>query len=116
MAVITQTTGAIGSPSPTVLVRTNLSGSDTLTYNPGTGQKLVLFGGGAAVTVNIVGTAPTSPPVPRYGIFDTSAGKSITVAINNTVIVSLDDIAQYLSGTLQVTITNGTGLAAYLYT
>ena len=117
MALITQTSGAIGSPTPTLVARVTLTASDTLVYNQGTGQKLYFFNStGSPVTINLVGSAPTNVAIPRYGIFSTASGKSVTVPANGNLILSLDDIAMYLTpngGT--VTVTNGTGLAAYLW-
>lgn len=99
------------------LTRTVMTASDTFTYVPGAGQKLILWNTTAAlVTITIDGTGGTVVSVPRaYGLagsVDVSAGKTVGVAASSTYILNCDDYGAYFAGT--VTITGGTGLTAHL--
>lgn len=119
MAVITQTSGVLssGSNGPKDVARTPLTANDTLTYVRGAGLTLGLYNStGSAVTITLVGSAPTTLTPDGYGgTLSTSAGKSITVPATGLTIVELDDIWAFLSGNGTVTVTNGTGLVAFLF-
>lgn len=119
MAVITEMTGVNnrGSSAPVNLTRTTLTASDTLTYTRGANQNLHFYNTTAsAVTVTLVGTAPTALTPSGYGgTLSTSAGKAITVPASGWTMVELDDIWAFLTGSGTVTLTNGTGLVAVLY-
>lgn len=116
MAAITQSL-VKDAGVPVNLNRLTMSASDTLTYNQGTGQVLVLYNTtAAAVTIAMTGSG-MAPAITVPGIGGTmslTGGKSVTVPANGTTVVDLDDIYQYLQGG-NVTITNGTGLTAHLY-
>lgn len=116
MAAITQSTGVKDGGVPANVTRITMTASDTLTYNQGTGQVLVLFNNTAsAVTATFTGSAaPASIPVLGIGgSFSLAGGKAITVPASGATVVDLDDLYQYLQG--NVTITGGTGLLAMLY-
>lgn len=117
MATIAQTNGASQVVGPANISRTNLTASDTLTYFPGSGQVLWLRNPtGSPVVVNLSGTAPSSIDVTGVGTITPSGGKSISVASNTATYLPLDNIGAYLDGTGTVTITNGTGMVASLWT
>lgn len=116
MAAILQST-VKDAGVPVNLTRLAMSASDTLTYNQGNGQVLVLYNTTAsAVTVALAGNAmPATLQVPGIGgTMSLTGGKSVTVPASGSTVVDLDDIYQYLQGGT-VTITNGTGLVAMLY-
>lgn len=117
MAVITQVDNATSASGvPVTLTRTILSASDTLTFNQGTRQFLVLFNTTASpVTATIIGSTATTISPPGYGgTVSVSAGKAILVPATSTVLVDLDDIYAYLQGT--ITVTGGVGVTAHLFT
>jgi hypothetical protein len=117
MAAITQTSGVKDGGVPVAVTRTVLSASDTLTYNSGTGQVLVLFNTTASiVNVTIAGSAaPATIPVAGIGgTFSLAGGKVLAVPASGTLVVDLDDLFQYLQG--NITLTNGTGVTAHLFT
>lgn len=115
MAVITQTTNALGTDGPVTLARTTLSASDTLTFSQGSRQQLFLYNPTAGLlTATLIGSTATTVSVPGYGgTVSVAGGKAIPVAANSSVLVDLDDIYAYLQG--NVTVTGGTGLVAHLY-
>lgn len=116
MAAITQSL-VKDAGVPVNLTRLAMSASDTLTYNQGTAQVLVLYNTtAAAVTIALTGNAmPATISVPGVGgTMSLAGGKSVTVPASGSTVVDLDDIYQYLTGGT-VTITNGTGLTAMLY-
>lgn len=119
MAVIAQTSGVLnsGSNGATNLTRTALTASDTLSYTRGAGLVLGLYNTtAAAVTVTLVGSAPTNlTPDGFGGVVSTAAGKQIQVPASGLTIVELDDIWAFLTGTGTVTVTGGTGLVAFLF-
>jgi len=119
MAVITATSGVLGSSSngPTNLSRTTLTASDTFTYVQGSGQTLALFNTTAsAVAITIGGSLPTSlTPAGFGGIVSTAGGKSVTVPASGATYLELDDIWAFLTGNGTITVTNGTGLSAVLF-
>lgn len=114
MAAITQTT-VKDANKPTDVTRVTMTASDTLTFNQGAGQMLVLYNTTAgAVTVTMTGSAAGSIAPSGYGgSISLTGGKAVTVPANGATVVDLDDIALWLQG--NVTITNGTGLVAMLY-
>lgn len=118
MAVIAQTSGVLstGSNGPKDVTRTALTASDTLAYTRGASLTLGLYNTtGSAVTVTLVGTAPTTLTPDGYGgTLSTASGKSITVPASGLTMVELDDIWAFLTGSGTVTVTNGTGLVAFL--
>ncbi len=119
MAVIAQTNGVKGknSAGPVNLTRTTLTASDTLTFQRGADQSLMLYNTTASpVVITMLGTAPTPLSVDGYGgTIDTSAGKAVTVPASGLTLVELDDIWAFLTGTNVVTLTGGTGVVAALF-
>lgn len=119
MAAIAQTSGAFGKGvnGPVNLTRTTMTASDTLTFVQGSGQMLAMYNTtAAAVNVTLVGTAPTSLSPDGYGgTLSTAGGKVVTVPANGWTMVELDDIWAFLTGSGTVTVTNGTGLTAVLF-
>lgn len=115
MAVIVQTSPVKGTGTPSNLTRSVLSASDTLTYNQGSKQVLVLFNTtAAAVTVTLTGSLASTVTPPGFGgTVSVAGGKAIIVPASGTTHVELDDIYAFLQG--NVTVTNGTGLTAHLY-
>lgn len=116
MATIVQSNVSTATAVAT-LTRTAMTASDTFTYTPGAGQKLILWNTTASpVVLTFDGTGGTTVAVPRaYGLagsVDVSAGKTVTVPASSTVILNADDYGAYLAGT--VTITGGTGVTAHL--
>lgn len=114
MALITATAGS-SSAGPYQVVETTMTSADTLSFVAGTNQSLKLRNPtGSPVVITVVGTAPVSPFVPGTGtVFNTSAGKTITVTAGNILAVNLDKIAQYLGGNpLTVNVTGGAGCFA----
>lgn len=120
MAAITANTGVKdkGSSAPVNLTRTTLTASDTLSFVQGAGQVLHLYNTTASiVNVTLVGTAPTTLTPDGYGgTVSTAAGKVVAVPASGWTVVELDDIWAFLTGSGVVTLTNGTGLVAALYT
>lgn len=118
MAVITQTNGVVTSDRAINVSRTALGASDTLTWQLGAKQALYLHNTtGSIVTVNLVGSAPTTLSPPGYGgNISTSAGKDVAVPANGATLVPLDAISPFLTGTGTVTATGGTGVVATLFT
>lgn len=115
MAVIAQTTTS-GKSGAFSVTKTTLTSADTLVWNQGTNQLLVLNNTtGSTVNVTIDGNAGTTVNVPGYGgTLDISGGKIIAVPANSSVAVKLDTISFFLQGTVNVT--GGTGVEATLYT
>lgn len=113
MATIAQTT-VTGVNGPVTATRTTMTATDTLTYVPGSGQRLTLANNtGSLVTATFAGSVTNSINVPGYGgVVSVAAGKAVGVAANSTVVIALDTIAGFLQGT--VSITGGTGLIATL--
>jgi hypothetical protein len=116
MAAISQVT-VKDAGVPVNLTRVTMTATDTLTFNQGSGQVLVLYNTTASgVTIALTGNAmPSTLSVPGIGgTMSLAGGKSVTVPASGATAIDLDDIYQYLQGT-SVTITNGTGLVAMLY-
>lgn len=116
MAVITQTNNVKSAVTATAVTRTALSASDTLTFVRGSGQVLFLWNTtGSPVNVTITGSTATTISPPGFGgTVDVSAGKVVTVGANASVYLDLDDIYEFLKGT--ITVTGGTGVTAHLFT
>lgn len=114
MAALTQT-NASADKIPTTVAPQTLSASDTLTYESGTNQIIVLYNPtGSTISPKFTGsTATTISPDGYGGTVSVSTGKSVPVAAGTTVVVHLDDIRAYLSG--NVTVTLGTGILAHLF-
>lgn len=114
MAALTQ--NSQGGPNAKTFTSNTLTASDTLTYQPGTGQEIILINNTAgAVTATITGSAATSgSPVPGGGVVNYAAGYNFSGAIpvGGVRYLRLDDIPNYLLGA--VAITGGTGLTALL--
>lgn len=108
MATITQTSIAdkIGAFAVT---ETTLTASDTLTYAPGTNQRLTLRNPtGAAINVVIDGAGSTTITPNGYGqTLDVSTGYTINVPAGGMKCVNLDKISAFLQGA--VAVTGGTG-------
>lgn len=112
MAVIAQTllTGSLAR----VVTETTLGASDTLVYNAGRNQVLVLRNAsGGALTPNIDGDGGTTVPVAGAGSVDVSGGYSLASVANAAVVaIPMDTISAYLAGT--ITVTGGDGMVATL--
>ncbi len=114
MATIAQ--NSVRSQSGAFLVsQTTLGASDTLSYDAGKGQLLVLNNPtGGSLTVNIDGASATTILPEGYGAtLDVSTGYNITIAAGATKAVVLDKISAYLKGT--IAITGAAGVVASLY-
>lgn len=116
MALLAQASVTASDRDVTV-PRLALGASDTLNWQSGANQTLVLFNTTASpVVVTLVGTAPTTLSPQGYGgDISTSAGKAITVPANGAKMLNLDDISAFLTGTGVVTMTGGTGVTAMLF-
>src|SRR5690349_19756959 len=81
---------------------TTLGGSNSFVYERGKNQILVInnpTGGGIACTID--GDGGTSVKVPGVGAVSVSSGYSVgTIAAGATVVIQLDSIFEYLSGTI----------------
>ena len=116
MATIAQTNMRVGVPTtitPTLSAAT--PAKDALVYNPGTYQLLEIRNTtGASVDCVIAGSTPTTLTPDGYGgTISVSAGKTVTVGANATVIVSLDSIKSYLQGNITTASTGTAGALAY---
>lgn len=93
---------------------TTLSASDTITFNPGKKQLLVLRNTtGGSLTLNIDGAGGTTVQAPGVGSVNVSAGLNIPVAAGASVAVVLSTVIAYLQGV--VTLTGASGLTAQLF-
>jgi len=117
MAVITQVNGVRDANGAVNVTRTTLSASDSLTFQQGSDQILLLYNTTASpVVVTLTGTAPVSlNPDGFGGTISTAGGKAVTVPASGSTLLELDDIWAFLAGTGAVTVTGGTGLTAHLY-
>jgi hypothetical protein len=113
MPALVATSLAEGGPRTSTRVILTASGN-TFTYTPG--SILVLHNPTAGSLTPIVdGDGSTTAFAKGFGTITVSAGFSLgAIAASAQILVPLDDIAQYLRGT--VDITGGTGLAATLLT
>lgn len=111
MAALTNTTVTNGVFTPTT---NTLTSSDTLTYDSGKKQLLVLRNTtGSSVNVTIDGNGGTTVAVDGIGSVDVSAGLVVAVPANATRAVLLPSIRHYLQGT--VAVTGGVGVVADIY-
>ncbi len=113
MPAIVETSKAKGSPRAST--RTTLAASgNTITYNAGTGQQLILHNPtGGSLTPTIIGAGATTAQIEGLGTVNTAAGLSLgAIAAGAQLLVDLDFIAQYLKGAIDIT--GGTGLVATL--
>lgn len=96
------------------VVKTVLSASDTLVYNIGQVQTLVLENDtGSSATALIDGDGATSfVPGGTGAPIDLSAGFSITIPAGETRVVTLKNIQRFLSGV--VTVSGAPGVLAYV--
>jgi hypothetical protein len=112
MAVIAQTllTGSLAR----VVAETTLGASDTLVYNAGRNQVLVLRNAsGGALTPKIDGAGGTTVPVAGVGSVSVAAGYTLASVANGAVVaIPMDTISAYLVGA--VTVTGGSGMIATL--
>lgn len=114
MAAIPQTS-AFADKIPTTVANITLSASDTMTYERGSGQIMVLYNPTAGtISPKFTGSTSTTISPDGYGgTVSVAAGKTVAVPAGATVVVHLDDIYTYLSG--NVTVTLGTGVIAQLF-
>ena len=114
MAVIAQTNMRVSVPT-TITSTASTTGGETLVYNPGTYQMLEIRNTtGSSVNCIIDGSGVTTISPDGYGgTIDLSAGKTIPVGANATVIVALDSIKSYLLGTVAVTNNGANGALSY---
>lgn len=112
MATITATSMQ-GSGSRAVTI-TTLGASDTLVYQSGKNQTLVLNNITAgALTPNLVGDSATTVPLKGVGAVDVSGGYTTpSIGIGDYAAIPLDTISSYLTGT--IAITGGDGIEASL--
>ncbi len=110
MAIITPTDTK--SISEVTITETTLGASDTFAYTPGKTKWLLLRNATAgALTPNIDGDGASTSYLPGVGNVDISAGYTLgSVAAGDSVALDLDDIKQYLQGT--ITVTGGDGMVA----
>jgi len=113
MATIAQT--SMRQNGPVTVTTTASTASDTLTYVPNTFQVLAVrntTGGNLDVTIDGSGSTTISPD--GYGgTISVAAGKTFTVPANGTVLVNLDSIKAFLSGTIAITNTGTAGQLVY---
>lgn len=114
MAAVTKT---VRSRNPQNFVPVTMTAADTMVYEAGKRQELILENTTAsAVTLTIDGAGATNVPVRGTGgkTFDVSAGLAVTVpaGIGQSTRVELDSITSYLVG--NIALTGGTGLKATL--
>lgn len=110
MAALTAT--SMGGTGSRTVTDNTLTASDTLTYQAGRGQILIVNNDtGAEVTLNIDGDGQTAVVVPGIGSVDVSGGLDVVIAIGAVAAIPLDTIKQYLTGT--VTLTGASGAQAY---
>lgn len=83
---------------------TTLSADDTITFNPGKKQLLVLTNTtGASLTATIDGSTSTTVQAPGVGSVDVSGGKAIVVGAGLSVAVVLGTISAYCQGVVHIT-------------
>jgi hypothetical protein len=111
MAVIASTLKTVGHR---VVTETTMTSSDTLVYQPDTGQILILRNATAGgLTVTLTGSASVSASFPGVPFVATSGGFSTgSIAAGALRAIPLDTIGEFLKGT--VTLTGGTGIVASL--
>jgi hypothetical protein len=113
MATIVQT--SIGGKGARAAAMTTMTASDTLAYQPGTGQLLHLRNPtGGALTPVFNGSLNDVAQVTGGPDVSTTSGLTLAAvpATTGSVVIPLDTIAAYLKGT--ITITGCTGMVAVL--
>lgn len=113
MATIAKTT--MGGPGQRALTETTLTGTaDTFTYEPNTGQILLLRNPtGGALSPIIDGADGTTVQKPGIGTVSVASGYAVgSIAAGAARAIPLDTISDYLQGA--ISITSGTGLVAAL--
>jgi formyltetrahydrofolate synthetase len=112
MAVIVAT--AMTGPGVRVLTETTMTASDTLAYDTGRPNSVLVLRNptGGALSPTITGSlASAAIAVPGFGTVSAAAGLAVgSIAAGAARVIPLDSINLYLVGT--VTITAGTGLVA----
>ena len=103
MATIAKTL-MTGSGSRAVTV-TTLGASDTFIYSPSKNPVLILNNvSGGSLTPNIDGDNGTTVGVKGIGDVDVSAGFTLpSIGAGDTVAIPLNTIAEYLTGTIDIT-------------
>lgn len=112
-AIVQTSPGGLGTA---LITETTLNGTDTFTYNQGTGQVLVLRNPtGGSITPRLVGDAAgASAPVKGIGFVNATVGYSGgAIAAGAVRAYDLDAINVYLEGVV-CSVTTGTGLVATL--
>lgn len=91
-----------------------LTADDTITFNPGKKQLLVLTNTtGGALTATVDGADGTTVSVPGLGNVSVAAGTAIAVPAGESRAVVLSTISAYLKGVVHLL--GGTGLKAQLF-
>lgn len=111
MAAIVKT--STGGSLARAVTEVTLGASNTLAYEKGKGQILLLRNPtGAGIASVIDGAGGTTKQVAEVGPVDVSGGYNVgTIAAGACVAIPLDTIAAYLQGAINVT---GSGLVATL--
>lgn len=111
MAELTQTSK--GGTGARAVTNNTLTASDTLVYQPGSGQMLIVQNDtGGSVTLNIDGDGQDDFDVAGYGTVDVSGGLDVVIADGAFCFIPLDTISHFLKGT--VTLTGASGAQALL--
>jgi hypothetical protein len=112
-AIVATVTPSFGDYAVTETILTT-GATNPLVYTPGTGQILRLRNPTAgALTPTIIGSGATAQIVARVGSVNYAAGYVFAaIPAGGTREINLDDIPDWLVGTVNVT--NGVGLAASL--
>ena len=93
---------------------TTLSASDTITFNPGRKQLLVVRNPtGGTLNLNIDGADGTTVNVPGIGPISVSSGLTIAIPTLEVRAVVLSTISEYLKGV--VTLTGASGCIVQLF-
>lgn len=111
MATIVKT--SMGGPGQRPVTEVTLTATNVLTYEPGTGQVLILRNPTAGAVSSVIdgadGTIVSYPGAPNISV---AAGFAVgAIPAGGVVAVPLDTISAYLQGAINVT---GTGLVAVL--
>lgn len=111
MATIVKT--SMGGPGHRPVTEVTLTATNVLTYEPGTGQVLILRNPTAGTVSPVIdgadGTTVNYPGAPNISV---AAGYAVgSIPAGGVVAIRLDTISDYLQGAINVT---GTGLIAVL--
>lgn len=99
---------------PFTAALTTLTSSDTITYNAGRKQLLVVRNPtGGTLNLNIDGADGTTVNVPGIGSVSVASGLTIAIPTLEVRAVVLSTISEYLKGV--VTLTGGTGCIVQLF-